>query len=414
MALMAGSRLGPYEIIAPLGAGGMGEVYRALDTDLGRQVAIKILPDAFAQDPERLARFEREAKTLAALNHSHIAAIYGLERSDGQTALVMELVEGPTLADRIAEGRIPVDEALAIAKQIAEALEAAHEQGIIHRDLKPANIKVRFDGMVKVLDFGLAKAFDPTASSSLGLTQSPTLSLQGTYTGLILGTAAYMSPEQAAAKAVDKRADIWSFGVVVWEMLTAKPLFAGETISHTLADVLRTPIDFDQLPANMPSAIRQLLRRCLDRDVKRRLRDIGEARIMIERAASPSEGGVAIGHDGVGPAKAGNYLRALPWAVAVTAVLAAVTVLVLIQRAAYFGRAMSQVATSCSCTRERSSRRRSIRLALKSPDHPSPFWKVLPLVRAGLEGTARLKLLYRRPAPLPTYRVKVLPAFLST
>jgi Protein kinase domain len=248
------------------------------------------------------------------------------------------LVEGPTLADRIAEGRIPVDEALAIAKQIAEALEAAHEQGIIHRDLKPANIKVRFDGMVKVLDFGLAKAFDPTASSSLGLTQSPTLSLQATYTGLILGTAAYMSPEQAAAKAVDKRANIRSFGVVVWEMLTGKPLFAGETISHTLADVLRTPIDFDQLPANMPSAIRQLLRRCLDRDVKRRLRDIREARIMIERAASPSEGGVAIGHNGVGPAKAGNYLRALPWAVAVTAVLAAVTVLVLIQRAAYFGR----------------------------------------------------------------------------
>jgi eukaryotic-like serine/threonine-protein kinase len=295
MALMAGSRLGPYEIIAPLGAGGMGEVYRALDTDLGRQVAIKILPDTFAQDPERLARFEREAKTLAALNHPHIAAIYGLERSDGQTALVMELVEGPTLADRIADGRIPVDEALAIAKQMAEALETAHEQGIIHRDLKPANIKVRPDGTVKVLDFGLAKAFDPTASSSLGLTQSPTLSLQATYAGLILGTAAYMSPEQAAAKAVDKRADIWSFGVVVWEMLTGKPLFAGETMSHTLADVLRTPIDFDLLPANMPSAIRDLLRRCLDRDVKRRLRDIGEARIGIERAiAEPEPRGPAL------------------------------------------------------------------------------------------------------------------------
>jgi serine/threonine protein kinase len=295
MALVSGARLGPYEIVAPLGVGGMGEVYRATDTNLARQVAIKVLPESMAADADRLARFDREAKTLAALNHPNIAAIYGLERSDGQTALVMELVEGPTLADRIAEGPIPVDDALAVAKQIAEALEAAHEQGIVHRDLKPSNVKLRPDGAVKVLDFGLAKAFDPAPSSSLGLTQSPTLSLQATYSGLILGTAAYMGPEQAAARPVDKRADIWSFGVVLWEMLTGKPLFSGETISHTLADILRAEIDLAQLPGGTPIAIRELLRRCLDRDVKRRLRDIGEARIAIERAiAEPDPRGPAL------------------------------------------------------------------------------------------------------------------------
>src|SRR5262245_721737 len=224
MSLAAGARLGPYEVLAAIGAGGMGEVYRARDTKLNRDVALKILPDAYAHDPERLARFRREAQVLAALNHPGIAQIYGLEEANGQTALVMELVPGPTLADRIAQGAVPLDEALAIARQLANALEGAHEHGIIHRDLKPANIKVREDGTVKVLDFGLAKALDPAHGSGLtaqaDLTQSPTLtSPPGTAVGVILGTAAYMSPEQARGRPVDKRADIWAFGCVLYEMV---------------------------------------------------------------------------------------------------------------------------------------------------------------------------------------------------
>ncbi len=225
MSLAPGTRVGAYEILAAIGAGGMGEVYRARDRKLDRDVAIKILPEALASDPERIARFEREAKTLAALNHPNIAHIHGLEESDGVRALVMELVEGSTLADRIAQGPIPIDEALPIAKQIAEALEAAHEQGIIHRDLKPANVKVRADGTVKVLDFGLAKALDPLTSTPAGVTQSPTLSLAATQAGLILGTAAYMAPEQARGKVADRRADIWAFGVVLFEMLTGRRVF---------------------------------------------------------------------------------------------------------------------------------------------------------------------------------------------
>ncbi len=288
MALSAGTRLGPFEILSALGAGGMGEVYRARDSKLNRDVAIKVLLPAIANDPDQLARFSREAQVLASLNHPNIAHIHGLEESDGVRALVMELVEGPTLADRIATGPIPLAEALPIAKQIAEALEAAHEQGIIHRDLKPANIKVREDGMVKVLDFGLAKAMEPTGASSAHAMNSPTLSMHATQAGVILGTAAYMSPEQAAGKPVDKRADVWSFGVVLWEMLTGKRLFDAETISHTLADVLRLPIEFDKLPADVPRAIRDLLRRCLDRDVRNRLRDIREARIVLENVANPA------------------------------------------------------------------------------------------------------------------------------
>ena len=223
MALSPGTRLGPYEVTAQIGVGGMGEVYRATDTNLKRAVAIKVLPESVAADAERLARFQREAEVLASLNHPHIAAIYGLERSDGTTALVMELVEGPTLADRIAQGPIPVDEALPIAKQIAEALEAAHEQGIIHRDLKPANIKVRPDGTVKVLDFGLAKAMDAVGSAPT-VTQSPTITSPAMMTGvgMILGTAAYMSPEQARGKTADKRSDVWAFGCVLYEMLTGQ------------------------------------------------------------------------------------------------------------------------------------------------------------------------------------------------
>ena len=279
---MIGTKLAHYEINSHLGSGGMGDVYQATDSKLGRSVAVKFLPEVFARDVDRVARFEREARVLASLNHPNIAAIYGLEEANDKKFLVMELVPGETLAERIARGPIPLDEAVPIAEQIAEALEAAHEKGIIHRDLKPANIKVTADGKVKVLDFGLAKGFEQdTANSSLA--NSPTLlSMAATHAGVIFGTAAYMSPEQAAGKPVDKRADVWSFGVVLWEMLTGKRLFDAETISHTLADVLRSPVDFDNLPSELPAAIRRLLRRCLDRNVQNRLRDIGEARIVLE------------------------------------------------------------------------------------------------------------------------------------
>jgi len=241
LALTPGTRLGVYEITAPIGEGGMGQVYRATDTRLGRQVAIKILPDGFAADPERFARFEREAKTLASLNHPHVAAIYAVEKSPGIHALVMELVEGEDLSQRLVRDAIPLDEALPIAKQIAEALEAAHEQGIIHRDLKPANIKVRGDGTVKVLDFGLAKALDPTSASSPGLSMSPTLVTPAmTQVGMILGTAAYMSPEQARGRTVDRRADVWAFGAVVFEMVSGRQAFSGETVTETLAEVMKS------------------------------------------------------------------------------------------------------------------------------------------------------------------------------
>jgi eukaryotic-like serine/threonine-protein kinase len=283
MALLPGARVGPYVITAQIGAGGMGEVYRATDAKLKRELAIKVLPDALAHDPDRLARFQREAEVLASLNHPNIAHIHGLEEADGVKALVMELAEGPTLADRLTQGPIPLDEALPIAQQIAEALEAAHEQGIIHRDLKPANIKVRDDGTVKVLDFGLASVVQGVGGSRIDASHSPTLTIAATRSGVILGTAAYMAPEQAAGKPVDKRADIWSFGVVLWEMLTGTRLFDGETVSHTLADVLRAEIPFGALPPDTPEPIRVLLRRCLDRDVKARLRDIGEARVAVQR-----------------------------------------------------------------------------------------------------------------------------------
>ena len=284
MALTPGTRLGPYEVIAQLGVGGMGEVYRATDTNLKRQVALKVLPAAVANDPDRLARFQREAEVLAALNHPNIAHIHGLEKADGTFALVMELVEGPTLADRIAKGAIPCDEALPIAKQIAEALEAAHEQGIIHRDLKPANIKVRPDGTVKVLDFGLAKAMDPTGVSGANAMMSPTISMHATQAGIILGTAAYMAPEQARGSAVDRRVDLWAFGVVLYEMLTGTRLFEGITISDTLAAVLRAEPDWGKVPADTPVAIRRVLRRCLEKDPKRRVRDAGDVRLEIDDA----------------------------------------------------------------------------------------------------------------------------------
>jgi serine/threonine-protein kinase len=284
LALPRGTRLGPYEVTAQIGVGGMGEVYRATDTNLGRQVAIKVLPKAFAQDADRLARFEREAKALASLNHTNIAQIYGLERSHGTTALVMELVEGPTLADRIAQGAIPIDEALPIAKQIAEALETAHEQGIIHRDLKPANIKVRRDGTVKVLDFGLAKALESSPGAT-DVSQSPTISSPAmTQMGVILGTAAYMSPEQAKGKAVDRRADIWAFGCVLYEMLAGTRAFRGETVSETLADVLRSEPPWAALPPETPVTLHNVLRRCLQKDPRQRVRDIGDVRLALSGA----------------------------------------------------------------------------------------------------------------------------------
>jgi eukaryotic-like serine/threonine-protein kinase len=278
MSLTPGTKIGPYEIVALIGEGGMGEVYRARDTKLDREVAIKVLPHLLAQDPERLARFEREAKVLAALNHPNIAQIYGLE----QRALVMELVPGETL-----KGPLPLETALNYAKQIAEALEAAHEKGITHRDLKPANIMITPAGVVKVLDFGLAAVTQPSAASEGDPTDSPTLTMRATQAGMIMGTAAYMSPEQAAGQTVDRRADIWAFGVVLWEMLTGQRLFTGDTVAHTLAAVLQSPIDFGKL--TVPAPIRNLLRRCLDRDVKNRLQWIGEARIAIQNyPASPA------------------------------------------------------------------------------------------------------------------------------
>ena len=306
MALEVGSRLAHYDVTALIGEGGMGQVYRATDTKLNRQVALKILPEAFAADPDRLARFQREAQVLASLNHPNIAAIYGLEEADPSTlragsgstgsgqvpstgsgqatrALVLELVEGPTLADRIAQGAIPVDEALPIAKQIAEALEAAHEAGVIHRDLKPANIKVKDDGTVKVLDFGLAKALDPTPDADPS--QSPTLTAAATQMGVIMGTAAYMSPEQAKGRPVDKRGDVWAFGAVLYEMLSGQRAFAGSEVSEVLASVLAREPDWALLPRTVSPVLDTYLRRCLHKDPKQRVHDIADA--LLPRTVSP-------------------------------------------------------------------------------------------------------------------------------
>ncbi|MEX1243818.1 MAG: protein kinase [Thermoanaerobaculia bacterium] len=292
MSLAAGTKFGPYEILSPLGAGGMGEVYRARDGKLHRDVAIKVLPEAVAEDAERLARFQREAQVLASLNHPHIAGIYGLEKSGEVEALVLELVEGETLAERIAQGPVPVDEALAIARQIADALEAAHEKGIVHRDLKPANVKVTPEGKVKVLDFGLAKALTGDASSP-DLSHSPTLTAQATQAGVVIGTAAYMSPEQARGKSVDKRADIWAFGAVLYEMLAGLKAFEGETVSDTLAAVLMRDVDWSALPAETPVSVRRVLRRCLDRDIRTRFRDIADARVEMDEAAEAAPASAA-------------------------------------------------------------------------------------------------------------------------
>jgi Tol biopolymer transport system component len=290
---MIGTRLASYEVTGKLGEGGMGEVYRARDSRLDRDVAIKVLPADFTEDPERLARFEREAKLLAQLQHPNIASIYGLEESGGTRALVLELVEGPTLAERLEAGPLSLEESLTIARQILEALEEAHEKGIVHRDLKPQNVKAPVEGKVKVLDFGLAKAMDPVGSASgpsSKLAQSPTLTLGATVQGMILGTAAYMAPEQARGSAVDRRADLWAFGVVLYEMLTRRMVFAAETVPDTLAAVLTREIDFTALPESTPPEIRRLLRRCLSRKARNRLHSASDARIVVEEVLAGTVG----------------------------------------------------------------------------------------------------------------------------
>jgi Tol biopolymer transport system component/tRNA A-37 threonylcarbamoyl transferase component Bud32 len=324
--LTPGSRLGPYEITTALGAGGMGEVYRARDTKLHRDVAIKVLPELFSADPERLARFEREAQVLASINHPNIAAIYGLQEMGpavGGGALVLELVEGLTLADRITQGPMSIDDVLSTARQIAEALEAAHAHGIVHRDLKPANIKLTPGGTVKVLDFGLAKAV--TSSSDTSLAHSPTFTSVGTHYGVILGTAAYMAPEQARGKAVDHRADIWAFGVVLYEMLTGRALFLGDTASEILARVIEREPDWTQVPSATPAPIVRLVRRCLMKDPHRRLQSMGDARVEIEEALA--------GTPDTAPVAPAARRRAWLWpAIAAAGVLASAAMAVMLWR----------------------------------------------------------------------------------
>jgi serine/threonine-protein kinase len=327
MSLNSGTRIGPYEIVAPLGAGGMGEVYRARDIKLNRDVALKILPDVVAGDPDRLARFRREAQVLASLNHPNIAAIYGVEDSGPTHALVLELVEGPTLADRLSAGPLPVAEALAIARQVADALAAAHDAGVIHRDLKPANVKVRPDGAVKVLDFGLAKALGPDpASSSATAMNSPTVTARATELGIIIGTAAYMSPEQARGKPVDRRADLWAFGVVLYEMLTGRRAFEGPEISEVLAAVLRDTPPLDALPPDVPVAVRRLLRRTLEKDRARRLDSMAAARLELDDADTTPNVPAVNSHTR-------TSTRALVTATAATAVVAALLSGIIVWRA---------------------------------------------------------------------------------
>ena len=322
---MLAQTIAHYRIQSKIGAGGMGEVYRATDSRLGRDVALKVLPEAFARDAERMVRFEREAKVLASLNHPNIASIYGLEESNGVRALVLELVEGPTLADRIKQGPIPLDEALPMAKQIAEALEFAHERGIIHRDLKPSNVKLTPDGQVKVLDFGLAKALEGETSDE-ELLNSPTLSALATRAGVLLGTAAYMSPEQARGKRVDRRADVWAFGCVLYEMLTGQGPFSGETTSDILACVIRAEPDWPAIPDSVPARIRELLHRCLRKDPRKRLQAIGDARLAIEEtlSATPQE---ATAVPSVGTVAPRIWRRSMPWAAGILlAILVGITI----------------------------------------------------------------------------------------
>ncbi len=321
MRFESGSKLGQYEIVSPLGAGGMGEVYRARDTKLGREVAIKLILDDVASDPERLARFGREARVLASLNHPNIATLHGFEADGERSFLIMELVEGETLADRIQRGPLPVDEALPLFLQIAEGLKEAHERGVIHRDLKPANLRVTENGGVKILDFGLAKALGPDVpAKDPSVSHSPTMSLAATRRGEILGTAAYMSPEQAAGRTVDKRTDIWAFGACFYEALRGRRAFEGENAADTLAAVLRDTVDLEALPDRVPLGLRLLIERCLVRDPRNSVQDIGDVRLELERAREPSA--EETGHRS--DATAGSrLLRAVPWVVAAVAILAA-------------------------------------------------------------------------------------------
>jgi serine/threonine-protein kinase len=318
----AGQQLLHYRLVEKIGEGGMGVVWKAVDTSLRREVAIKVLPPDFAADEERLARFDREARLLASLNHPHIAGIYGIHETEGVHFLAMELVAGEDLAARLERAPLAVDEALRVAREVAAGLEAAHETGVIHRDLKPANIKLTHDGKAKVLDFGLAKTAEAAATASGDPSLSPTMTSAGTVAGMILGTASYMSPEQAAGQPIDRRCDIWSFGVMLHELLTGKRMFDGETISHTMADVLRAEIDLSGLPAAVPRSVRHLLLRCLERDPTRRLRDIGEARIALENAIDRPE----TAEDAVAPAAARPGGSRWPWLVAVFGLLLAVAV----------------------------------------------------------------------------------------
>ena len=389
--LNSGTRLGVYEIAGLLGAGGMGEVYRARDTNLNRDVALKVLPEILARDPERMARFKREAQVLASLNHPNIATIYGFEESGGVRALVMELVEGQTLAELLENGKsksesgktkfedgnskleirksattgtanfefqISSFEGLPIAKQIAEGLEYAHEHGVIHRDLKPANVKITPEGTVKVLDFGLAKVLSPSDSSAvLDPANSPSLTAMATQAGMLLGTAAYMSPEQAKGQRVDRRADIWAFGCVLFEMLTGRKPFEGETISDVLASVIKTEPDWSAIPETAPASVQRLVRRCLQKDVRQRLQAIGEARITIEEALSGDAGArPAPVPAEAAPAKPRWSLlrRAVPWAVA--AVFAAVALFAVL---AHRKKAPPPLPPKPSGSRHRLSRRRS-------------------------------------------------------
>jgi eukaryotic-like serine/threonine-protein kinase len=324
MPLSPGTNLGPYEILTSIGAGGMGEVYRARDAKLKRDVAIKVLPAALARDPDRLARFEREARLMASLDHPNIGIIYGIEESNHTFALVLALIEGPTLADRIAAGPIPLEEAIHFAAQIADALEYAHDRAVIHRDLKPANVKITPEGTVKVLDFGLAKALTGeadalSASPTNSPAMSPTLTMRATQAGMILGTAAYMAPEQAKGKTADRRADIWAFGVVFFEMLTGEPLFTGDSAAEIMASAIKEEPNLNRLPASTPPAIRRLIERCLNKDLKQRLQAIGEARITLR---SPNADPAAVRAADVPVTPAAPKKSVLTWLIAASAILA--------------------------------------------------------------------------------------------
>ena len=380
MSIASGTKLGPYEITAAIGAGGMGEVYRAHDPKLGRDVAIKVLPEAFARDADRMARFQREAKVLASLSHPNIATIYGLEDSGSTRALVMELVEGPTLADRIKAGPIPVDEAVRIAKQIADALEYAHERGIIHRDLKPANVKVTNDDAVKVLDFGLAKALEGDPSS-IDISTSPTISRMATMQGVLLGTAAYMSPEQAKAKSVDRRADIWAFGCVLYEMLTGKQTFTGETVTDTLASLIKEEPDWKLLPAATPIRVRVLLQRCLQKDPKLRLRDIGDARISLDEVLSGAPDQSLTGAAGI---SAPLWRRVLPWA------LFGVTAIALAVVGWAYQRTLHTPARTTNAVRFKIPLPEKAALSTTGPFALSPDGRQLAFAAAGSDGVQRL------------------------